>query len=95
VKQRLLVVGQTKSGKVRRVPLPSEFQKHVGQFVPFKHYGSFNLRVARHSGVRGFHVHRLRHDAARRIIPHERDEVRTPGGGRGSSDLRVGIFKGS
>lgn len=68
VQQGLLVVSQTKSGKVRRVPLPAEFQAHVGRFVPFKHYGSFNLRVARHSGVAGFHVHRLRHTYACRWL---------------------------
>jgi integrase len=55
-----LVVHKTKTGKVRRVPVPEEFRKRVGILVPFKSHGAFNRTVSRLSGV-AFHVHQLRH----------------------------------
>ena len=43
--------------------LAAELRSHVGKLVPFSESssGSFNNAVRRHSGVRRFHVHRLRH----------------------------------
>jgi integrase len=101
--------GPTKSRRVREVPLLPEAVAVLADLpretdLVFSGRGSVMLGetasflrsfVARHSWVQGFHVHRLRHYAARRIIPHDHDEVRTPGGGRGSSGIRVGIFTGS
>ncbi len=68
VENEMLVVSQTKSRKVRRVPLPPEFQRElrlrVGKLVPFVDSSSFNLKVRRLSSVADFHVHRLRHTYA-------------------------------
>ncbi len=63
----LLLVHQTKSGKVRRVPLPEEFRRHVGRFVPLSSHGAFNRQVSKLSGV-VFHVHQLRHTFACRWL---------------------------
>jgi len=55
-----LVVSQTKSGKVRRVPLggelASEISTHVGRLVPFREAdpGTFSWHVRRMSGSSGF-----------------------------------------
>jgi integrase len=63
----MLVVHHTKSGKVRRVPLQPELQRElrqrVGRFVAFaeRSPGSFANAVRRHSGVKRFHAHQLRH----------------------------------
>ena len=62
MKSGLLVVSQTKSGKVRRVPVGPEFVR-VGRFVPFKSHGAFNRYVTEACGF-PFHVHQLRHSFA-------------------------------
>ena len=67
VQNGLLVVHQTKSGKVRRVPVGSEFRSHIGRFVPFESHGAFNKQVTKLSGVK-FHVHQLRHTLACRWL---------------------------
>jgi integrase len=66
-----LEVEHTKSGRVRRVPVPdpalrAEIRGHVGRLVPYAEGspGSFNRTVKRRSGVAGFHVHQLRHTFA-------------------------------
>lgn len=65
-----LVVHQTKSGKVRRVPLEpellAEIRGHVGRLVPFEECstGSFGRTVRRLSGVARFHPHQMRHTFA-------------------------------
>jgi integrase len=64
----LLVVHRTKTGKVRRIPVPDEFRQRVGRLVPFKSHGAFSRQVARLSGVSGFHVHQLRHTYACRWL---------------------------
>lgn len=68
----MLVVSRTKSGKVRRVPLPPELlmelRTRIGRLVPFSSSGQFNARVREHSGVKRFHVHQLRHTAACRWL---------------------------
>src|SRR6185503_7928190 len=55
----LLVISGTKTGRMRRVPLPQELMR-VGRFVPFTSHGAFSRQVSKLSGVR-FHVHQLRH----------------------------------
>lgn len=72
VEHSVLVVHRTKSGKVRRIPIPQWFQpelrRHVGTLVPFASPGHFNAAVRRFSGVEGFHVHQLRHTFACRWL---------------------------
>lgn len=69
-----IVVAQTKSGRLRRVPvsplLADEIRNRSGRLVPYDvgSAGSFNERVQRHSGVERFHVHQLRHTFACRWI---------------------------
>jgi len=65
-----LVVHQTKSGRVRRVPLGQrllgEVSTHVGRLVPFagSSSGVFARTVRRLSGIAGFHPHQMRHTFA-------------------------------
>ena len=72
VENGMLVVSQTKSRKVRRVPLPLEIQQElrlrIGKLVPFESSPSFNLKVRRMTGIADFHVHRLRHTYACRWV---------------------------
>lgn len=67
IQHGLLIVHQTKSAKVRRVPLPEEFRGRVGRLVPFKSHGAFSTQVAKLGRVR-FHVHMLRHTFACRWL---------------------------
>jgi integrase len=67
IQHGLLVVHQTKSAKVRRVPIPEEFRGRVGRLVPFKSHGAFSRQVAKLAGIR-FHVHMLRHTFACRWL---------------------------
>jgi len=68
----MLVVHQTKSGKLRRIPLEhapavmAEIEGHVGRLCPYgeENSGSFSCVVRRHSGIHGFHFHQLRHTFA-------------------------------
>jgi len=68
--QWFLEVSQTKSKRVRRVPLTSdllrEVRQRVGQLVTYANGspGSFANAVRRLSGVEGFHVHQMRHTFA-------------------------------
>ena len=68
--QWFLEVSQTKSGRMRRVPLSPgllrELRQKVGRLVPYAvgSPGSFAVRVRRLSGVEGFHVHQMRHTFA-------------------------------
>jgi integrase len=68
VENGMLVVSQTKSRKVRRVPLRPEMQRElhmrVGKLVPFENSGKFNRHVRKLSGVDRFHVHQTRHTFA-------------------------------
>jgi integrase len=65
-----LVVHQTKSGKVRRVPLSPEFQAElrtrIGRLVPFaaNSPNSFNRTIRRMTGLEKFHAHQFRHTMA-------------------------------
>jgi integrase len=64
----VLTVAQTKSGRVRRVPVPSELaaeiRSHVGLLVPQTNYWHTVQRIRRLSGVSRFHPHQLRHTYA-------------------------------
>ena len=68
VRDGVLEVEKTKSGKVRRIPLAAslaaEVRSRVSILVPFVHPGQFARTVKRQTGIRGFHVHRTRHDYA-------------------------------
>ena len=70
VQRGVLLVSQTKSGKTRKVPLPpgllNELAGRQGRLVPFSHPGMFTRRVGNLSGMKDFHVHRLRHTFATR-----------------------------
>lgn len=69
-----LVVSQTKSGRVRRVPLAPELlrevRSRVGRLVPFAECspGSFAKLIRRETGIEGFHVHQMRHTFACRWV---------------------------
>lgn len=68
--QWFLEVSQTKSKRVRRVPLPPDLHKEVGQrvgrLVPYAtgSPGSFATQVRKLTGIEGFHVHQMRHTFA-------------------------------
>jgi len=65
----MLTVHQTKSGKVRRVPLDRELvQGRVGLLSPFRSGSSFQRTVRKKSGVARFHAHQLRHTMACRWL---------------------------
>jgi integrase len=65
-----LVVHHTKSGRVRRVPLPpellAEVRMRMGRLVPYARVspGSFARVVRRATGIAGFHAHQMRHTFA-------------------------------
>lgn len=81
-----LVVHHTKSGKLRRVPLPldllREIQGRVGRLVSYSSPGQFNNAVRRWSGVGRFHVRQLRHTFACRWLDR--------GGSPGSLQVLLG-----
>ena len=66
----MLVVAQTKSSRIRRVPLTAALSREIGarggRLVAYSEAacGSFAKVVRRHSGVARFHVHQLRHSFA-------------------------------
>lgn len=70
----MLLVHHTKTGRLRRVPLvaaiASEIACKSGRLVPYSTLspGTFSRTVRRLTGVRGFHVHQLRHTFACRWI---------------------------
>ena len=70
--QAVMLVHQTKSGKVRRVPLPqalwAELRTRVGKLLPIEDSWGFTRMVRRHSGVAKFHPHQLRHTFACRWL---------------------------
>lgn len=72
VQSGTLVIHRTKSGKVRRVPLPDslreELHGRVGRLLPLKDADSFNLQVRRRTGITHFHAHQLRHTFACRWL---------------------------
>ncbi len=78
VQGNLLVVANTKSGRVRRVPLSAEIHAEIRaqiaaagtRIVPYsaKSPGSFSRIVRRRSAIAHFHVHRCRHTFAMRWL---------------------------
>jgi len=70
IENGVLVVSQTKTGKVRRIPLSPELKREcstrVGKLVPFAEssQGGFARMVKRLSKVERFHAHRTRHTFA-------------------------------
>lgn len=68
VQKGVLVVHHTKSRKVRRIPLPArlreELRGRVGKLVAFVEPGAFANQVRKHSGIKRFHAHQLRHTFA-------------------------------
>jgi integrase len=74
VERGMLVVSQTKSTKIRRVPIPAdllgEIRGRIGRLAAYswKSPGSFARAVRRASGVERFHVHQLRHTFACRWL---------------------------
>lgn len=70
----MLVVSNTKSTRLRRVPLDDQLLREIrGRIGRLVAYGegspsSFNRLVIRHTGLARFHVHQLRHTFACRWI---------------------------
>jgi integrase len=73
IQNGVLVVHQTKTGKVRRVPLPpnlkAELRHRVGKLIPYSPLasGSFARMVNSLTGIQ-FHPHQLRHTFACRWL---------------------------
>jgi integrase len=76
VRGALLEVGNTKSGRLRRVPLSPALREEIARggprIVPFSANspGSFSRRIRRYTGIPDFHVHRCRHTFATRWLAH-------------------------
>lgn len=74
VQRGMLVVSHTKTGRVRRVPVPpellAELSQRVGRLASFRRssLASFTRTARRLSGVGAFHVHQLRHTFACRWL---------------------------
>ncbi len=68
----LLTVHRTKSGKVRRIPIPAalqqELRNRVGRLVPLKDADGVAIQVRKRTGIERFHVHQLRHTFACRWL---------------------------
>jgi integrase len=72
ISNAVLTVHQTKSGKVRRLPLPfelaAELRNRVGRLIPLKNSQALAEQVRRRTGIERFHVHQLRHTFACRWL---------------------------
>lgn len=74
IQGEVMIVHQTKTGKVRRVPLPPallrEVRSRVGKLVPYADTacGAFAHTAKQLSGVRRFHAHQMRHTFACRWL---------------------------
>jgi len=74
VKDGVLEVSQTKSGRVRRVELAAgllrELRGRIGLLVPYRETnpGGFSRMVRRASGIKDFYPHRCRHTYAMRWL---------------------------
>ena len=68
----VLVVKQSKSAKIRRIPLPEPILKEVagrsGRLVPFVDAKTVAAAVRKFSGLNGFHMHQTRHTYACRYL---------------------------
>jgi integrase len=67
-----IVVHQTKSGRVRRVPIPDslavELRLRVGRLLSLRNADGFAVQVRKRTGIEGFHAHQLRHSFACRWL---------------------------
>jgi integrase len=67
-----LVVSQTKSGKIRRIPLApellTELKLHVGRLMPLINPWGFAKMVRRFTGIKRFHAHQMRHTYACKLL---------------------------
>jgi len=67
-----LVVHQTKSGRLRRIPLQpallSELRFRVGRLMPLVDGWSFARMVRRFTGIERFHAHQMRHTFACQML---------------------------
>jgi integrase len=67
-----LVVGNTKNGRVRRIPLgpelEGELQGRVGRLMPLTDGTGFTRQVVRATGIERFHPHMMRHTFACRWV---------------------------
>ena len=67
-----LIVHNTKSGKIRRVPLSqellAELRFRVGRLSPLINPWGFAKMVRRYTGIETFHAHRMRHTYASRMV---------------------------
>ncbi len=76
IRGALLEVGNTKSGRLRRVPLSPALREEIARgghrIVPFSPNspGSFSRRIRHYTGIPDFHVHRCRHTFAMRWLAH-------------------------
>lgn len=72
VQSGVLVVHQTKSGKVRRVPIPAELQRvlrsQIGRLLPIRDAQGFSEQVRKRAEIEGLHAHQLRHSFACRWL---------------------------
>jgi len=74
VRGAFLEVANTKSGRLRRVPLGAALREEIARgghrIVPFSPNspGSFSRRIRRYTGIPDFHVHRCRHTFAMRWL---------------------------
>jgi integrase len=68
IQNGLLIVHQTKSGKIRRVPLApellAELKFRVGRLSPLINPWGFAKMVRRFTGIERFHAHQMRHTYA-------------------------------
>jgi integrase len=67
-----LVVSQTKSGKIRRIPLHPDLLEElrfcVGRISPLTDPWGFAKMVRRYTGIERFHAHQMRHTYACRLL---------------------------
>lgn len=73
VENAMLVISQTKSGRMRRVPLTDvlaqEIKLHIGALVPPEiNNQAFTYAVRKLTGNKAFHIHRMRHTFATQWI---------------------------
>jgi integrase len=64
-------VHQTKSGRLRRVPISPDLLAElpeVGQLMPFTNGTGLTRQVRKRSGIAGFHPHQMRHTYACRML---------------------------
>lgn len=68
----VITVHQTKSGRVRRLPLPqslaAELRNRIGRLIPLRDGQGVAMQVRKRTGIAGFHVHQLRHSFACRWL---------------------------